>query len=61
MKLHWPRGRYNGRPITGVSIKAMVDLSWWNWIPMVSWNCGQPVVFWLCFSLRCETVYHFSR
>ena len=60
MKFRWPRGRYNGKRIAGFSLKVGLDLIWWHWKPVCRWNFGQPFVWWLCFNLRAEPVYHFN-
>ena len=31
----WPRGKYNGQRITGVSLKIQFDVGWWCWIPKI--------------------------
>lgn len=28
--MRWPRGKYNGQRIVGVSITAAVDVTWWS-------------------------------
>jgi hypothetical protein len=60
MKIRWPRGRFNGRRIVGLTGKVSIDLSWWNWRPCIAWNHGNPYLLWLCLQLRGEAVYHFE-
>lgn len=49
--MKWPRGKYNGQRIIGVSFKVKVDLTRWAWLPETSpllwkWSGG---LHWLCF------------
>ena len=53
--MNWPRGKYNGRDIVGVSVKVRVYLNRWYWRPRhyeYSWN-----FHWLCFSVWIEAEY----
>lgn len=36
--MKWPRGKYNGLRIVGVSVKVQVDITDWAWIPIVEWR-----------------------
>ena len=60
MLMRWPRGRYNGRRITGLKVSASIDLSGCDWKPILSWRLGYHHLIWLWFILRFETVYHFN-
>lgn len=42
----WPRGRWNGAPITGVSLWIRFDVTKWRWLPLYIWSCGG--LHWLC-------------
>jgi hypothetical protein len=61
MKLasYWPRGRINGRRITGFELRLRVDIAHWEWLPRAEWGYGVPMVRWLCFLLVAEARYHF--
>lgn len=54
----WPRGKYNGKRITGVSVKVRFDVSFCYWRPRASWNFGMPYFGWLFFIVNIETIYH---
>jgi hypothetical protein len=56
---YWPRGRYNGRRITGFALKLRVDVASWWWCPRGEWGWGAPMVRWLCFTLLAEPQYHY--
>jgi hypothetical protein len=45
--MRWPRGRYNGQRIVGVSFKISLDVMMWCWWPQVGLQCG--AFHWLCF------------
>lgn len=54
--MSWPRGRYNGKRIVGLSVKLQIDVSHWNWKPIIVWrSCGG--IHWLCFFSWTEWVY----
>ena len=59
MKLAWPRGRFNGRRITGFDLKLRVNVTFWEWLPRFEWGYGRPMVRWLCFALIAELEYHY--
>lgn len=59
LKLKWPRGKYNGRRITGFGVDARLDVALWLWKPRASWNWGQPYFRWLFFIIRLNPVYHY--
>lgn len=47
MNLAWPRGRYNGQRIVGVSFKITCDITYWIWLPkFIRYSGG---LHWLCF------------
>lgn len=58
MKPRWPRGKYNGRRITGLKISITWRTDFWDWIPVAKWNYGQPFFYWLGLNLRAEATYH---
>jgi hypothetical protein len=53
----WPRGRFNGRRITGFELKFGFDVLHPCWKPMIHWNFGSPVLWWLWFYVRAEARY----
>ena len=55
----WPRGRYNGRRITGFALRLQVDVAAWSWRPQAEWGWGAPMARWLCFALFAEARYHY--
>ncbi len=55
----WPRGRYNGRRITGFTLRLRVDVAYWRWLPRVEWGFGHPMLNWLCFALLAQAEYHY--
>lgn len=55
----WPRGRYNGRRITGFTLRLRVDVSHWRLLPNFTWDFGHPKAQWLCLQLLGEAEYHF--
>lgn len=57
--LRWPRGKYNGRRITGVSVKVRFDLAHCMWKPKASWSFGMPYFAWLFVIVNIEAVYHY--
>jgi hypothetical protein len=57
MKFRWPRGRYNGRRITGLKIAASIDFAHFEWKPVMAWKFW-TYIFWLWFGLRFEIIYH---
>ena len=57
MKIHWPRGRYNGRRIVGGKVSIALDLAMFSLSPKASRNHGMPYFIWLGIVLRAETVY----
>ena len=44
--MRWPRGRYNGLRIVGVSFKLSIDVTRWYWLPKRVRYCGG--LHWLC-------------
>ena len=57
MKIRWPRGRYNGRRITGGKVSFGFDLSMFDWRPTARMNFGQPYFIWLGFVFRAERTF----
>lgn len=53
----WPRGKYNGKRIGGVTARLTVDVLWWYWRPRISAQFGTLAVHWLCFHLWAEAAY----
>ena len=53
--LRWPRGKRNGRRITGVSVELHIDVDHWTWRPFVSLKDG--VIHWFCFMSWFRVLY----
>lgn len=57
----WPVGRYNGEPIVGFKLAAIIDIGQLRiprfYLPAASMNHGQPYLIWLCFQIRAEARY----
>lgn len=53
--MRWPRGRYNGQRIVGVSFKIAIVVTTWRWVPWVGHYCG--AFHWLCFRTWTEWCY----
>lgn len=53
--MKWPRGRYNGRRIVGVSFKFVLDITDWRWLPVIGHDCG--MFHWLCWRSWTEPAY----
>ena len=51
----WPRGKYNGRRIVGISFKVVLDVTAWHWLPMI--GHGHGMFHWLCFLSWTEAKY----
>ena len=50
----WPRGKYNGQRIVGVTFEFKIDVTLWFWRPVI----GQFGAFhWLCFLTWTEWTY----
>lgn len=58
-KIRWPRGRYNGRRITGLKVTFIWRCDMIDWIPVFKSNYGEPYVMWLGFQIRTEVTYHY--
>jgi hypothetical protein len=61
--LRFPKGKYNGRPITGVEFTFKINLVTWRWLPTTNLreaHGGKPCFRWLCFWLWVELVYDWS-
>lgn len=56
----WPRGKYNGRRITGFTLKLRLDVSSVHWKPRWDWGFGAPLIQWLVFQVVAEAVYHWA-
>ena len=57
--LRWPRGKYNGRRITGLSVKVRFDVAMFQWKPRASWDFGTPYFAWLFVIMNIEPIYHY--
>lgn len=50
--MKWPKGKYNGKNITGVEVKVILDLSCWR-LRILNQGCGSicvrigPVRMWI--------------
>lgn len=42
--MKWPRGKYNGRNITGIEVKFVIDLAYWQWLPLWLPDVGGPAL-----------------
>jgi hypothetical protein len=56
-RIRWPRGKYNGRRITGGSVKLTFDTELFYFRPRASWGYGQPYFCWLGFRIGAEAQY----
>lgn len=58
-RLHvaWPKGKYNGQIIQGIRLSLQIHVLSWRFIPVFSWNYGEPYLIWLCFTLRAKAEY----
>lgn len=56
--VRYPRGRYNGRRITGFDVKFSYHWDITFWIPKCSWGYGEPYFTWLGFGVRANANYH---
>ena len=52
----WPRGKYNGQRIVGVSFKIVLDVTAWEWLPIIGNHQG--MFHWLCFRTWTEWQYN---
>jgi len=55
MTMQWPRGRYNGQRIIGVSVKATIRVDNVYWLP--SWYKYTNCFRWLWLFVWVEAVY----
>ncbi len=55
MKMKWPRGRYNGRRVIGLSFEIQFDVTAWYWKPIIIRYCG--AFHWLCVRTFTKWVY----
>ena len=51
----WPRGKYNGDRIVGLSFKASIRVDHWQWKPR--WTKYTNCFTWLCVFVWIEAVY----
>ncbi len=56
-QLRWPRGKYNGRRIVGVSVKVNFRVDGWHWKPDIHY-WGVLSCHWLFIWTWWELVYH---
>jgi hypothetical protein len=56
--VRWPRGRYNGRRITGLRVTLICRYDMPVWRPYLRWNHGEPYGGWLGLQVRAEATYH---
>lgn len=54
--IRWPRGKYNGRRITGASIKFKVSVEFFQWLPRFPKyaNCFRWLWFYVWFEWEYE-------
>lgn len=57
MKIKWPRGKYNGRRITGFQIKLAFDVKIFLWFPEIRCQHGVFRAHWLGFNVWAELRY----
>jgi hypothetical protein len=57
--IKWPRGKYNGCRIEGAKVCIAVHVLSWRLFPLVTWNFGEPVFIWLCFTVRAKCEYEY--
>ena len=51
----WPRGKYNGERILGVSMKVVLNLGYW--VIRARWNFGMPYIICGPLQLRFRVIY----
>jgi hypothetical protein len=56
-QIRWPRGRYNGQRIVGISFKLAINVTDWNWRPFIGHYCG--AFHWLC--VRTWTTWEYDQ
>lgn len=59
----FPKGKYNGQPITGFELTFRINLVTWTWLPKSNLresHGGKPFFRWLCFWTWIELVYDWS-
>ena len=59
--ISWPRGKYNGCRIEGVKVCVAVHVLSWRFLPLITWNFGEPVFIWLCFTIRAKCEYEYRH
>ncbi len=57
--MKWPRGKYNGRKITGGKISLDINLLRFEVNPWLSFGHGFCYFIWLIFRIRFEIEYEF--
>lgn len=58
--VRWPRGRYNGRRITGIEVRLVWRCDMFDWLPTAKWNYSEPFFIWLGFQIRIARTFHYS-
>ena len=53
--MKWPRGKWNGKRIVGISFKIKIDVTRWRWMPMRVKYVGG--LHWLCVYTWTEWEY----
>jgi len=53
--MHWPRGKYNGELIVGVSVKVVINVR--SWFFRASWNFGAPYIHLGFIHIWCSPAY----
>ena len=53
--MNWLRGKYNGRAITGLELKIVIDLSSWRLWPI--WLPDVGGLHWLCLRTFWQPCY----
>lgn len=57
--MRFPKGKYNGRPVTGIEIKLKTDLAWWCFVPKFGYKFNKSL-HWLCFHVWIRWSYKFQ-
>jgi hypothetical protein len=58
--MNWPRGKHNGKRITGWNIPLCFDVALTDWLPRFECSLGGPYFRWLWFTVRGEVNYHYQ-
>jgi hypothetical protein len=59
LRPRWPRGKYNGRRITGADLKLTWRTDFIDIKPELRCRHGQFMFLWLGFRVTTEATYHF--